>query len=216
MQKPSFLFLLIAIGIALLAAYQPFIPALMPVSLIIRFLGMASFFLLCISLMIGPLAVLKPQTFAPLIESRRAVGITSFVFLFLHYMLVLALYFNFDFNALLAQFPLALAMPALWIMLIITLVSSDWATNKLGMGKWKTIQRFAYVAFLLGFAHFLLVSNGLYSRDGNAITVNFAEIALVALGTITVILQIVGFLTFRKRQAASRAATQPSSKPEEK
>lgn len=204
MQKQSFLFLFLFMGVALLAAYQAFVPA--PIGVMqtaIRFLGLSSFFLLCVSLLIGPLAVLKPQAFAPLIEPRRAVGIAAFVFLLLHFILVAALYFNFDFTAIFSQLPLALAMPAFWAFFVITLVSSDWATNKLGMGKWKTIQRFVYPAFILSFVHFLLVSNGLYSRDGAAITPNFAEIALVALGAITVILQIIGFFTYRKRQAAS-------------
>ncbi len=207
MQKSSFLFLLIIAGVALIGAYQALVPVQAGVpQAIIRFLALSAFFLLCVSLLIGPLAVLWPQKFVSLIEPRRAVGIAAFVFGTLHVFLAISIYFDWDIGAILTFMPLVIAIPAFFIMLALTLTACDFAVKKLGMANWKTIQRFAYLAFILLFAHFLLQATGLYSKDGKPVTLNIAELALVLLGIATIILQIVGFVTFRKRQAASKAA----------
>ncbi|MCX8195198.1 MAG: ferric reductase-like transmembrane domain-containing protein [Candidatus Micrarchaeota archaeon] len=200
MQKSSALFLVVLAGVALLGAYQAFVQAPSPASAVIRFLGLSSFFLLCISLLIGPLAVFKPQ-FSSLIEPRRAVGLAAFVFLFFHYLLVAAVYFKFDFSKIIGMFDLAIAIPAFIIILAAALTSSDWAYAKLGAGRWKAIQRLVYVAFALSFAHFLLKANGLFQADGRPFAPNLAEALLVLLGAITIAAQIAGFFAFRSRQA---------------
>jgi DMSO/TMAO reductase YedYZ heme-binding membrane subunit len=206
-QKQSFLFLLILLGVALIGAYQAFVPAQGGIpQATIRFLAISSFFLLSVSLMIGPLAVLWPQKFTALIEPRRAIGIAAFAFGALHILLVLMLYFNWDLFAPFAFFQNQLAGPATVIMLLLTLTACDFALNKLGMGTWKTIQRLAYIAFALLFAHFVSLANGLLA--GNAPT-NLSEFVLALLGIAVIILQIAGFVTFRKRQSANKAASAP-------
>ncbi|MEM2138136.1 MAG: ferric reductase-like transmembrane domain-containing protein [Candidatus Anstonellaceae archaeon] len=214
MQKQSFLFLLILVGMALLAVYQAFVPAPGGAPQVaIRFLGLVGFFLLCVSLIIGPLAVLWPQKFAQLIEPRRAVGVSAFIFSALHFSLVLSLYFKFDFGSILSLLPLAIALPPYIIMLAMALTSNDWATNKLGMAKWKMLHRLVYVTFALTFAHFVLSANSLFPKEGSQAPINLAEVALLLLGGVVIVLQIAGFLTFRKRQSASKAAATNTNAP---
>ncbi len=212
MQKSSFLFLLILAGVALIGAYQALSDNASSVA-IVRFLALSAFFLLCVSLMIGPLAVLRGPIFAQLIEPRRAVGVAAFVFAALHSSLVLSLYFNWNIGNVISMLPLAIAIPAYVILLAMALTSTDWAVAKLGLAKWKTLHRFVYIAFILIFAHFILKSNGLYSRGSASVPLNIAEVALVLLGIATVILQVAGFFIFSKRKAAS-VQPQNQSSPE--
>ena len=187
-------------GVAFLGAYHA-LSDLPAQTAFIRFLALSAFFLLSVSLMIGPLAVFK-SSFAPLIEPRRAVGIAAFVFAALHFLLVASLYFGFDFGQMVSMFPLAIAMLALVVLLILALTATDLAVAKMGFAKWKTLQRFVYSAYILIFAHFILKANGLFSRDGKPVALNAAEVALVLLGVAAVALQVAAFFEFRKRKAA--------------
>jgi DMSO/TMAO reductase YedYZ heme-binding membrane subunit len=90
------------------------------------------------------------------------------------------------------------AVPATVILLILTITSSDFAVKKLGPVWWKRVQQFNYFAFVLVFVHFIQRANGLFVQNGNGTFVNIMEVSLVALGVITIGLQIVGFVT-RKR-----------------
>ena len=184
MQKNSFLFLIVIAGVALLAAY--YAPTTLTASvLMVRFTALAAFFMLCVSLIIGPLAAIDSK-YAPLIEPRRAVGLAAFVFVALHFILVLALYFNWQALELLNYFPIMLAIPAFVILAAMALTSSDFAVQKMGMGKWKILQMFVYPAFVLILAHFVL-------QAGKHNGLNEAELALLALGAVTILLQLYGF-----------------------
>ena len=205
MQKQSFLSLLLLLGVALLAAYQGFSDVQAQMA-IIRALALSAFFLLCVALMIGPLAVLRPQTFAPIIESRRSVGLAAFFLGALHVILVLALYFGWDFSMALSFQPNLLALPAFVILFALALTSCDFAVQKLGMAKWKMLQYFAYPAFVLLLAHFLLKSNGLFAKPGVASGLNLSEAALVLLAIAAIALQVAGFWVRLKRKAASTQA----------
>jgi len=186
MQKSSFLFLLILIGSALLAAYQTTLTD-SPNQAMVRAMGLIGFFILCVSLMIGPLVVLNASFFAPLLEPRRAVGIAAFVFAAMHVLLMLGPYFNYTPAALVAFLPLQLGAAMMVLLVALTITSCDWAQKKLGTPVWKTIQRTNYIVFVLSFWHFVLLANGL-----NADKLNMSEAALILLGVITVILQLVG------------------------
>ncbi|MBI4053095.1 MAG: ferric reductase-like transmembrane domain-containing protein [Candidatus Diapherotrites archaeon] len=199
MQRSSEMWLIIVAGIALLAFYNAFLPGPSPATQIIRTLGLGGFFLLCVSLMIGPLVTLWPKTFAQLFEPRRAVGVSAFIFMAAHYLLVLMLYFNFDF-ALLSTMPqLTIAIPAFFIIFAMALTSTDWAMRVMGKN-WKRLHRLVYIAFILILAHFVQVANGL-PWTAQAKTLNYAEIALLLLAGIVIILQIAGFIARRKRTA---------------
>ncbi|VVC04531.1 Sulfoxide reductase heme-binding subunit YedZ [Candidatus Bilamarchaeum dharawalense] len=199
MQKISFLFLLLILGIALIGVYQSMFPV-PTVTAYDRFFALSSFFLLCISLIIGPLVTIWPKEYAQLIEPRRAVGITTFIFIVLHFFLAMTSVFNWQLNVILASVPSLVAVLATVILLILTLTSSDFAVKVLGPVWWKRIQQFNYLAFILSFVHFVLRANGLFTPIGTKVFVNLSEVALVLLGVATVGLQIAGFVTRKNRE----------------
>ena len=186
MNKTSFLCLLLLCGIALLGAHSAFSGAGAQ-TVAIRFLALSGYFLLCVSLIIGPLALFFPSL-AQLIEPRRAVGLAAFAFVALHVLLASGLYFNWNVAKIVAMAPLAVAVPAAIILLILALTSSNWAIAKMGMNAWKLVQRFVYLAFALVTVHFVLKANGLAASN-----LNLAEAALLLLAAATVILQAAGF-----------------------
>lgn len=207
MHKPSFLFLLLLLGVALLGAYHALSGA-PAATLAIRFLALSALFLLCVSLMIGPLAVFWPHQFSSLIEPRRAIGLAAFAFAALHLLLVLSLYFNWDIGTAVSFLPNAVAVPAAVILLAATLTSCDFAVSRLGLAKWKSIQRFVYAAFVLLLAHFLLKSNGLFAKGDKPVPLNLAEAALLLLAAATIALQIAGFYTRMTRKAEAKKKEQ--------
>lgn len=193
MQKISFLFLLLVIGIALIGIYEAFSGSVASVSFV-RFFALSGFFLLCLSLIIGPLVVFWPKEYATLIEPRRAVGLLAFFFTAFHVILVMSLYLNWQIALVISQLSLLIAVPAVLILLVLALTSNDFAVRKLGMIWWKRIQIFNYLAFILVFVHFIMNANGLFVRTETGLFINFAEVGLVLLGIVTVGLQIAGFL----------------------
>ncbi len=202
MQKTSFLFLLILLGVALIGAYHALFPLLPAATIFGRFFALSALFILCVSLIIGPLAVINSK-YASLIEPRRAVGIAAFVFVAIHVLLELDFAFGFNFSTVLGYFPMQLAVPAAVILLAMALTSSDWAVKKMGMGKWKTLQMFVYPAFLLIAGHFVLSANGLFVKTQAGTFVNLAEAAVLALCGVTVLMQVYGFYLRKKRGAKS-------------
>ncbi len=197
MQKPSFLFLLLLCGVAILGAYQASLGGSAATGFI-RFTALAAYFLLCVSLIIGPLVVLAPAAFAQIVEPRRAVGIACFVFAAVHVIVLAAVRMGWDIGRLLSGFDPLISVPATLLLLALALTSSDYAIKTLGPGLWKSIQRLNYIAFALVTAHFISKANGL-GFLGSGSGLNLAEAALLALGTATVALQAAGFLERRRR-----------------
>lgn len=181
MQKTSFFFLLLLVGISFFAFSLAF-SQLDGHRVAIKFLGLSAIFLLSASLMIGPLATLMPQAFAAIVECRRAVGISSFVFAALHAALVLALYFNYDLGSLLSFKENLLILPGFAILFALAATSSDFAMKALGAAKWKALQYFVYPAFLLAILHFALKSGILEGNIGaEQVAVAFALAAALLL-----------------------------------
>jgi sulfoxide reductase heme-binding subunit YedZ len=198
MQKTSQLFWFLLIGLALLAFYQAFFPV-PAVTAFERFFGLAAFFLLCVSLLIGPLMVLWPQRFAAWVEPRRAVGLSAFVFLLGHFLLVGIHFFGGDFSRVFSLFQYGIAFIAFLVFLALALTSSDWAVKKMGGIPWKTLQRLAYLAFLFSLIHFLLDTNGLFVPVNSVVFVNLAELLLLLLALATIVLQFAGYWTKKNR-----------------
>ncbi|MDD5337073.1 MAG: ferric reductase-like transmembrane domain-containing protein [Candidatus ainarchaeum sp.] len=209
MERGSFLNLAILCGFAALAAYNSLfqLPAYV---VFIRTVGLAGFMLLCVSLMLGPLALIAPRDYGILLAHRRALGIASFALVLAH--TIFSFWLQSGLNlALLADANGLIAVAAFLIMLVLTLTSSDWAVKNLP--DWKGIQRLAYVAFALSFVHFIIKANGLFAPAGGGVFVNLGEIAMIVLGIATVVLQAYGFYIVRGRKAAAQAAKQ---NPEQK
>jgi|WetSurMetagenome_2_1015567.scaffolds.fasta_scaffold55722_3 DMSO/TMAO reductase YedYZ heme-binding membrane subunit len=209
MQKSSWLFLLLICAVALLGAYQALFPIPASTSYI-RFFALSAYLLLCVSLMIGPLTVLYPQTFAQTVEPRRAVGIACFVFAILHGILVIWLKWDWGLAPLLVSLGSLATIPATLILLALTLTSSDYAIKKMGPALWKNVQRFNYLAFAFSSVHFILLANGLFVQVNGKTFVNIAEVALLLLGIATIGLQLAGFFSRRKRMAQMKTGAPAS------
>ena len=205
MQKPSFLFLLILGAVALLGAYQALFP-IPAMTSFVRFFALTAYLLLCVSLLIGPLTVFWPKAFGQIIEPRRAVGISCFVFVAVHGLLVIGPRYGWDLSPLVSNLGLAATIPATLVLLALTLTSSDYAVKALGPVLWKNVQRFNYLAFALSSAHFILQSNGLFLDVNGKTFINIAEAALLLLGAAVVLLQVAGFFERRRKLAFLRQA----------
>ncbi len=206
MQKSSFLFLLIFCAIALLGAYQA---SQMGGSLtaFIRFTALVSYLLLCVSLIIGPLVVLRPTDFGQIVEPRRGIGIACFVFGAVHMFLVVAISMNWNLGPLLSSMDPLASVPGTILLLALAVTSSDYAIKVMGPGLWKNVQRLNYLAFIFISVHFIMKANGLSFLSGGS-RLNLAEAALLALGLATIGLQIAGFLVRRRKlsEAKEKAA----------
>jgi len=211
MQKPSWLFLLLLLGVALIGAYQSLFQ-IDGMTSFIRFFALAGYFLLCVSLIIGPLVVIWPKEFAQYVEPRRAVGISCFIFALIHGILVLGPRWGWDFGFLLAGPGSMSTIPATLILLALALTSSDYAVKVMGPALWKNVQRFNYLAFIFSTVHFVLLANGLFVQVNGRTFVNIAEAVLLVLGLATAALQVAGFMTRRKRMAQMKAGT-PADTP---
>ncbi len=199
MQKSSMLFFLLLVSLALLGGYYATLEG-QPAQILIRFMGVSAFLLLCVSLMIGPLFVFRPKEFAQLVEPRRAVGLSAFVFVLVHGLLVTALYFGWNIEIMLGFLPLQIGAAAAIILLVIAAVSNDFALARLGPW-WKRIQQLNYIAFVLSMFHFLAQSG----ITTGARPTNIAEYALLALGALVIVMQVAGFIV-RKGRSAKPAA----------
>ncbi len=158
---------------------------------IIRFFGLAGMLLISISLAIRPITLFFPK-WAELIEPRRAVGLSGFIFILAHAILVSAIYFGFDPNLMQGQINLMFGSIALVILIPVALSSTDVANRVLGNNKWKAIQRLTYIAFIFALIHFILTSMTLSSG-------NFASIFVLIIANITILLQIAGFVIKLKK-----------------
>jgi len=206
MLKNSLLFFLLGLGTALLAFYNALFPVL-AITAMTRFLALEGFFLLCVSLIIGPLAVLFPKKFCQLLETRRSVGLLAFAAIALHFLLVFAISYNFSLSPIFSGFPLLVALPALLLLAVIALFSNDYSMKKLGFFKWKAVQRLAYFVFALSLAHFAMEANGLFTgASGGKVFANLAELSMLALALAAILLQFAGFFRMKglKKTAADK------------
>jgi len=210
MNKTSALFLILIAAMTMIASYEALSP-LPAKTVIIDVLGLSAFVFLCASLLIGPLATIWPKSFAQIIEPRRAVGIIAFVLSLAHALLAFALVFGFDIGPFLTFLPLLVSLPAMLVLLILTITSNDYSIKKLGPGEWKTIQRLNYVAFVLSFAHFLLKARGLFVFVNGKTFVDLAELLAVLAGIATVALQIAGFMVRKSKMNAAAPAQAPAT-----
>ncbi|MFH0961618.1 MAG: ferric reductase-like transmembrane domain-containing protein [archaeon] len=195
MNKTSQLFLYLFLALAAIAFYNSTVPAPAGVSSGTRFLALSGFFLITVTLLIGPLAVIWPQRFAQLVEPRRAVGIASFFLVLFHGILSLSFQLGWDFSLFFSYLPFTAGTIALAIFTPLALTSADWATKLLGTPVWKGIQRFNYLAFALSLYHFIFKANGLdLSRP------NLVEFLLVIFALATIGFQVAGFFVVRRRK----------------
>jgi len=134
-----------------------------------RAVGDSSWVLLCLSLIMGPMARLW-QSLARFVPWRREIGIWFGVLALAHALLVfngwvrwdIMQFFGYEYIEQLGRkariepgFGLSnsLGLIALVWSLILTATSSNWAIKKLGSNAWKWLHSAAYVIFYLVFLH---------------------------------------------------------------
>lgn len=213
MNKASLLYLILFGAIALIGAYEALFPLPAPTAFT-RFFALSAYLLLCVSLMIGPLVVLRPKEFVQLMEPRRAVGIACFIFVLLHVLLAVSIGFGGNIGVLFYGANMWVATLATLILLALTLTSSDYAIRKLGPAAWKNIQRLNYLAFALASLHFISYATGLFVNVNGNMFVNAAEVSFLLLGVLTVILQVAGFAARRKSKENETKAPADAAKAE--
>ncbi|MFA5931663.1 MAG: ferric reductase-like transmembrane domain-containing protein [archaeon] len=184
----------IIIVLALLLIYSFLFP-LPPQTILIRFFALSAFFLLCVTLLIGPSFVCIGNVCAPLIKHRRRLGVLSFVFVAIHFLLVLIYSYNWSLLPIILNIWILAAVPALIILFVLAVTSVNKVIQVFGFSTWKWLQRLVYVAFILSFLHFMFDTNGLFiALNGGKVFVNLAEASLIALGVITIFMQLIGFV----------------------
>jgi DMSO/TMAO reductase YedYZ heme-binding membrane subunit len=197
MHRQSMLFLIILALLAALAVYEAFSRFQAPAAFT-RYLGISSFFLLCVSLSLGPLTILGHRHFSGLIEPRRAVGLAAFALMAGHIAIAAGGEYGWDMGAMLQMFQIQLAVPAAFLMTVLALTSSDYAVKALGPSLWKKIQMLNYAVFPLALAHFLLSATGLSSGGGAP---DLAELSALMAGIAAIALQLCGFFVRRAKKA---------------
>ncbi len=119
--------------------------------------GHATLRLLVISLAISPLRKLVPQL-SWLIKFRRLLGLFAFFYATLHLMTWIALYTNFDVNAMVADVAkrryITMGMAAWLLLLPLAATSTNWSIRKLGGKNWNRLHMLVYAAAICGVIHY--------------------------------------------------------------
>jgi sulfoxide reductase heme-binding subunit YedZ len=119
--------------------------------------GLATLRILTITLAITPLRRLSPRL-GWLIKFRRLLGLFAFFYASLHLLTYIALYANFDVNAMAADIAkrrYITAGVAAWLLLLpLAATSTNWAIRKLGGKRWNRLHKLVYAAALCGVIHY--------------------------------------------------------------
>lgn len=190
----------------------------------LRFFGYGALVMLGAALAIGPVARLQPRRLSRLLPYRRAVGIWSTVAAGLHLLFALTMassnlrlpnwpalfvqiFRGYHANGtLILQYGLpttALSMVA-WtgllaflLLLLVALVSNDFAQKRLGQATWKLIQQWSYTAFLFVALHIGIMTTAGGKLKGSPQLMGWAIWFVLGVAT----LQAAGFVyTVAKRR----------------
>ena len=119
--------------------------------------GLATLYLLAITLAISPLRRLFPQL-NWLIKFRRLFGLFAFFYATLHMLTYVALYSGFSLAAMENDITqrrfITMGVAAYLLLVPLALTSTTWAIRKLGGKTWNRLHKLIYVAVLCGVIHF--------------------------------------------------------------
>lgn len=200
-------FLGVFIGVSLATTAPPH--QVRPEALLLRGLAFTAFFLLTVTLCIGPLHRLIPST-APLLYNRRHLGVSMFAVSAAHGLLALLYYHGFGaqnpaISLLTNAKPSAAAGPlglfpfewfgiaSLLILFLMAATSHDFWLKNLGPKTWKRLHILVYAAYAMLVAHIALG----YLQRG--------------VGPLPVILLLISVASVVGLQIASRFVRRPSS-----
>jgi len=119
--------------------------------------GLATLYLLAITLAITPLRRLFPRL-NWLIKFRRLLGLFAFFYASLHMLTYVALYSGFSLAAMGSDIAkrkfITMGVAAYLLLLPLALTSTTWAIRKLGGKNWNRLHKLIYVAVTCGVIHF--------------------------------------------------------------
>jgi len=128
-----------------------------PIATIAFSTGLATLRLLLITLAITPVRRLSPRL-AWLVKFRRLLGLFAFFYGTLHMLTWVALYNNFDVQAMLDDVAkrrfITVGMAAWLLMLPLAATSTNWAIRKLGGKNWNRLHKLIYAAAVCGVIHY--------------------------------------------------------------
>ena len=166
-------------------------------TLIIRSSAIASFFILHIILMIGPLCRIEKR-FLPILYNRRHMGVSMFLLALIHGMMGIVQFHTLgDVGPLeslftanqkygsISQFPFQiLGFSALIILMMMAITSHDFWLKNLSPRVWKVLHMFVYLAYGLIVLHVL---TGALQYEDNPIYWVILIIGFLILGSLHVI-----------------------------
>jgi sulfoxide reductase heme-binding subunit YedZ len=119
--------------------------------------GATTLNLLAITLAITPVRKLVPAL-GWLVRFRRLLGLFAFFYATLHLLAYVALYANFDIQAMLADVTkrrfITVGVLAYLLLLPLALTSTNWAIRKLGGKRWNRLHKLVYLAVICGVIHY--------------------------------------------------------------
>ena len=150
--------------------------------------GLATLYLLTITLAITPLRRLFPRL-NWLIKFRRLLGLFAFFYATLHMLTYVALYSGFSLAAMQSDIAqrkfIAMGVAAYLLLLPLALTSTTWAIRKLGGKNWNRLHRLIYVGVVCGVIHYWWqVKPGVLKPLGITIAIAVLLLARPALGML--------------------------------
>ena len=119
--------------------------------------GLATLRILTVSLAVTPVRRLSPRL-NWLIKFRRLLGLFAFFYASLHLLTYIALYANFDVNAMAADIVkrryITVGVAAWLLLLPLAATSTNWAIRKLGGARWRNLHKLVYAAAVCGVIHY--------------------------------------------------------------
>jgi len=119
--------------------------------------GLATLYLLTITLAISPLRRLFPRL-GWLIRFRRLFGLFAFFYASLHMLTYVALYSGFSIAAMESDIArrrfITMGVAAYLLLVPLALTSTTWAIRKLGGKNWNRLHKLIYAAVICGVIHF--------------------------------------------------------------
>jgi sulfoxide reductase heme-binding subunit YedZ len=159
--------------------------------------GRTTLRLLAITLAISPLRRMLPRL-SWLIKFRRLLGLFAFFYATLHMLTWVALYNNFDLQAMLADVArrrYITAGMAAWLSLLpLALTSTAWSIRKLGGKNWNRLHMLIYLAAVCGVAHYW------WQMKPGVLT---PLVMTVVIAALLLVRPILAWLQRRKARAAS-------------
>jgi methionine sulfoxide reductase heme-binding subunit len=177
-------------------AYRAFTDGLgaNPISYVTNWLGQWTFRLLLVGLALTPLRIVAGLAWPVLL--RRLVGLYTFFYASLHFLVWILIDHFFNWNQMLADLVkrryITVGMAALLLLIPLAITSTNGMVRRLGGNTWRRLHRLVYLVGVLAALHFLWLAKG------------FRPDAFLYAGILALLLGVRLFDAFRRR--AARAA----------